>query len=480
MLILSLASSVSGYAIYQLVSQPLIATPDTVVAGQYSIVSGGLALKEDGRVVYEPGEPPSTYGDPPTPVETAVVAKNGDVVAGSAHQGLSSEELRSRAQAVLNGSGGFYFDARDQRSGEPLRGYADQVQLGEQPNQVPVVVVVTESTAALQATLRRLLLTLIGGALLVVAVGGALAWAVVARVLRPVRAIAQTASSISEQDLNRRVDVPAPDDEVGELKATFNRLLARLEQSFASLKRFTADASHELRSPLTLMRTEVDVALARARDSADYQQVLRRLQGEIEHVSRLVDQLLLLAQADAGNLKVMKTRIDVADFMEETAARWQPVAEMRRVTLDVAAPGSGAVYGDAVLLRTVLDNLIDNAIRYSPTLAVVKLTAERQGGDWLIEVADQGPGVPEEMREHIFDRFARADTARTRRGGGAGLGLSLSAAVVGAHGGSLRLADGANPGARFQVRLPADVPTQAVREPEADARVAAGEHQEPS
>jgi signal transduction histidine kinase len=224
----------------------------------------------------------------------------------------------------------------------------------------------------------------------------------------------------------------------------------------------------------------VDVALARARDSADYQQVLRRLQGEIEHVSRLVDQLLLLAQADAGNLKVMKTRIDVADFMEETAARWQPVAEMRRVTLDVAAPGSGAVYGDAVLLRTVLDNLIDNAIRYSPTLAVVKLTAERQGGDWVIEVADQGPGVPEEMREHIFDRFARADTARTRRGGGAGLGLSLSAAVVGAHGGSLRLADDASPGARFQIRLPAEVPTQAVRDPEADAPVPAGEHQGPS
>lgn len=459
-LTLSLATSVTGYAIYQLVSQPLIAASEGVLYGQWSTVAGGLTLKEDGSVVYSAGEIPTTSGDSSTPVETVILNKNGQLITQTRNQGLSAQDLRTRLQSVLDGNGGTYFDAQKPRSSAPRRGYADLVQLGEQPNQVSVLVAVTESTADIQATQRRLLLTLVAGSLVVVFVGAALAWVVVGRVLRPVRALTQTARSISEQDLNRRVDVPAPDDEVGDLKATFNELLARLEHSFASLRQFTADASHELRSPLTLMRTEVDVALARARDRSDYERVLRSLQGEIEHMSQIVDQLLLLAQSDAGNLPLLPSKIDVADFVEETAVRWRAVAEAQGVSLEVGAPAAGALYGDPMLLRRVLDNLLDNAIRYSPTLAPVALTATRTGGEWLIEVHDQGPGVPEQMREHIFDRFARADTVRTRRGGGSGLGLALSAAVIRAHGGALELVDGTERGARFRIRLPEELPAR--------------------
>lgn len=462
-LILGIASSVSGYAIFQLFTQPAIAESDGVLYNQWSGITGGLSLQPDGSIAYTAGDLPDTYGQPAVAVESIVFAKDGHVVAKTPKQSLRTNQLLQRAQAAFNGSTGF-FDVRAP-SGSPRRLYADTVTLGDQPNQVPAAVVVSRSTAELETSIRRLQLGLAGGGLGVVVVGAALAWVIVGRTLRPVRAVANAARTISEQDLNRRVDVPAPDDEVGELKATFNQLLARLEQSFASLRRFTADASHELRSPLTLMRTEVDVALARARGQGDYERVLHSVQAEIVHMSRVVDQLLLLAQADAGNLELLRTQVDVADFVEEAAARWQPVAEARGVTLEVQAPAAGVVDGDPVLLRRVIDNLIDNGIRYSPTLARVTLSAERANGEWLIDVADQGPGVPEEMRERIFDRFARADAARTRRGGGAGLGLALSAAVARAHGGGLELIDGAG-GARFRLRLPAAAPANPLPGPE--------------
>src|SRR3981081_2482947 len=367
------ASAVSAYAIYQLVARPLITASEDVLYGQWSTVAGGLALNDDGSVSYKPGALPETYGDPATPVETTVYSKDGKVIAQSARLAVPERDLLARAQTVLGGAGGAYFDARE-RSGSPRRGYADQVGLGDPNNQVPVVVVVTESTENLQATLRRLLMTLIAGVLLVVAVGGALAWVVVGRTLRSVRALTKTAQSISEQDLHRRVDVPTPDDEVGELKATFNQLLARLDQSFQSLRRFTADASHELRSPLTLIRTELDVLLTRARQVDDYQLALRGVQDEVEHMSRVIDQLLVLAQADAGNLHLLRKDIDVADFVEETAARWQALAEARGVSLEVRSPSTGVVDGDPVLLRTVIDTLGAKAIRSNPTLPRVTRT----------------------------------------------------------------------------------------------------------
>ena len=287
----------SAYAIYQLVSRPLVAASEDVLYGQWSTVTSGLTLNADGGVVYKPGPLPETYGDPPVAVETVVYARDGTVIAQSARLSLPATDLRSRGQAVF-ASGAAYFDAREPRSGSPRRGYADQLLLGDQPNQVPVAIVVTKSTSDLEQTLRRLLMTLIAGVILVVAVSGALAWVVVGRTLRPVRALSNTARAISEQELHRRVEVPTPDDEVGELKATFNQLLARLEQSFQGLRRFTADASHELRSPLALIRTEVDVALTRARHPDDYQRVLRNVQDEVEHMSHVIDQLLILAQAD--------------------------------------------------------------------------------------------------------------------------------------------------------------------------------------
>jgi heavy metal sensor kinase len=343
-------------------------------------------------------------------------------------------------------------------SGGPIRVYVDQVMVGPDQNQVQAVIVVSRSIAGVEATARRLLITLYAGGVLLVLVGGGLAYLLVGRVLSPVHRIAEAARSISDQDLNRRVEITVPDDELGELVATFNQMLDRLEAGFHSLKQFTADASHELRSPLTLMRTEVEVALNRARTQEDYERVLTSVKSEVEHLSRIADQLLLLARADAGSLTPVRSTIDVADFVEELAARWRPYAEAKGIELAVEAPYSGTLEADPDLLKRVIDNLIDNAIRYTPSLASIFISARRDDGFWLFEVADMGPGIAPELRDRIFARFSRADSVRTRRGGGAGLGLALSVAVAEAHGGSLELIEREGGGAVFQLRLPASSP----------------------
>jgi signal transduction histidine kinase len=217
---------------------------------------------------------------------------------------------------------------------------------------------------------------------------------------------------------------------------------------------FTANASHELRAPLALMRTEVDGALSRNRSTEEYRRVLESLRDEVEHLSRLSDQLLILARADAGALVPAREEIDVADFLHETAARWEEVAKKQGSHLEVIAPSHGRMEADPALLRRVLDNLVDNAVSYNATGAAVELRGYRNNGGWNVEVADQGPGIPTAHRERLFTRFARVDSARSPEDGGAGLGLALSAAIARAHGGTLELVQAASPGAVFRLYVP--------------------------
>jgi signal transduction histidine kinase len=170
----------------------------------------------------------------------------------------------------------------------------------------------------------------------------------------------------------------------------------------------------------------------------------------------MVDQLLMLARADAGALQPAATNLDIADFLHETAARWRPMADRRHVKLEVDAPDSGSVAADPDLLRRVMDNLIDNATRHSPAGSAVRLSGVPTAGGWRIDVNDEGPGIPAAARPALFERFARADDARARDGGGAGLGLALSRAIAESHGGSLQLADQNGRGATFRLFLPKD------------------------
>ncbi len=278
------------------------------------------------------------------------------------------------------------------------------------------------------------------------------------RALKPVRVIAAAARDISEHDLHRRIALDLPPDELGELAGTFNAMLARLESGFATLQRFTADAAHELRAPLAMIRAELEVSLSRPRSAGEYQATERLVLSEVERMSRLADQLLLLARADAGSLAARFENVDVTDLLEETVDRWRVLAGSRGVRLALEPPPPGSLWADRELLRRLIDNLLDNAVRHSPAGEEVVLTAACDEGRWRLEVADAGPGVDASIRDRLFQRFARADPARGRDTGGAGLGLALCAVIADLHGGSLALAppNGPPPGAHFVVELAAD------------------------
>ncbi|HYW27094.1 MAG TPA: ATP-binding protein, partial [Terriglobales bacterium] len=279
--------------------------------------------------------------------------------------------------------------------------------------------------------------------------------------LRPVHRLASLARTISERDLHQRVDGGVPDDELGELVRTFNGMLARLETGFEAQRTFTADASHELRAPIAVMRLELERGLSRARAADEYREVLQWVQDDVDHLGRIVEQLLLLTRADAGLLRPALQPVDAEDLLSEAAARWTDTARAKGVAIELDLSAPGPIPADPTLLRRVVYNLLDNAVRHAPAGSVVHLRASRNGGGLDVEVDDQGPGVAPEFRPRLFSRFGRADGARSGTGAGIGLGLALGAAIARAHGGWLELVDRDGPGAAFKLHLPA-VPAQAV------------------
>jgi len=291
--------------------------------------------------------------------------------------------------------------------------------------------------------------------LLLIAIGAVLSYRLAGQVLRPVHRLAGLARTLSERDLHQRVDGGVPDDELGELVTTFNEMLARLESAFDATRWFTADASHELRAPIAVMRLELERALGRPRSTSEYQEVLQWLRDDVDHLGRIVDQLLALTRADAGMLRPALQPLDVADLVQEAAARWTPAATEKRVSIQLDLSSSpGSIAADAALLRRVVDNLLDNAIRHAPPGSVVRVRAKRARSGLDIEVVDHGPGVAPEFRPRLFTRFGRADGARSHAGVGIGLGLALGAAIARAHGGRLELVDSDDPGAVFRLHLP--------------------------
>lgn len=418
---------------------------DAVLVAQAQLLVAS-AQDSNGRLYFDPSDLP---GETPSgiAVDAALVAGNA-VVSQTRNQPLTSDSLFTLARQATSAGHPVSVDLVDSRH-VPRRAYAMQVAGG-----AGEVLIVSRSVVELLEFQGRTMASLLAVSIVLLIMGGALTYWLAGRALRPVRNIAGIARSISEHDLHRRVDVKVPPDELGELVDTFNSMLARLEAGFESMGRFTADASHELRAPLTLMRAEIESAMRRGRSKEEYRRALESVQGEVDHLTRLTDQLLMLARADAGALKPAREPVDVADFLHETGARWEPAAERRNVRVEVSAPASGYVDGDPALLRRVMDNLVDNAIRYTGEGTSVALRGYASNGGWNVDVVDQGPGIPPRYRSELFSRFARPDMARSAEDGGAGLGLALSAAIARAHGGSLELVENGQPGAVFRLHLP--------------------------
>ncbi|MBJ7599681.1 MAG: hypothetical protein DLM67_08015 [Candidatus Nephthysia bennettiae] len=419
---------------------------NAVLVSQANLIAAGIE-EQNGQLSFGSGElPGETQGG--IAVDAAFVSPTGTVTQTAARS-LAQSVLANLAAQAERTRGPVWADVTDLR-GSPRRVYAIPLTVGAERT---AALVVSRSVREQQAGLTRTVLFIAPFSAAVLLVGGLLAYRLAGRVLRPVSVIANLARSLSERDLHRRVDVRVPDDELGELVATFNAMLARLDAAFDSLRRFTADASHELRAPLALMLNELEGSLAKAGANQEYRRAIQTQIAEVEHLARLSDQLLMLARADAGALSPAEGAVDVADFVHETAARWSVSAEQVNRHIDFSAPDSGQVMADPSPLRRVIDNLIDNALRYAPEGTAVSLRAYPAGSGWNFEVADRGPGVPVEYRDRLFERFARPDGARTRGAGGAGLGLALSAAIARAHGGELELYD-VRPDTVFRLHLP--------------------------
>ena len=288
---------------------------------------------------------------------------------------------------------------------------------------------------------------LIIGLPLLVAVVALTTWFAVGRVLAPVEAIRREVDEISAAQLHRRVPQPKVDDEIGRLAATMNRMLERLEGARNSQRRFVSDASHELRSPITVIRQHAEVALAHP-DRITAVELAEVVLAEQQRMQRLVEDLLLLARADE-RVPLARDAVDLDDLAFEEGHRLRSTTSKR---VDTSGVGAARVQGDADALRRMLRNVGENAARHASTR--VDITLVERGDVVVLTVDDDGPGIPESERARVLQRFVRLDEARSRDDGGSGLGLSIVDEVVRAHGGSLSIEQSPLGGARITVTLP--------------------------
>lgn len=294
---------------------------------------------------------------------------------------------------------------------------------------------------------------------------GLVGYLLVGKALGPVDQITRMAREIGSGDFHRRLPDPGIRDEIGRLVETLNQMIQRLEGSFESMKKFTADASHELRSPLANMRTLIDVALSKSRSARDYQATLASLGEDVDRLRGIAEDLLLLARVDAENIHLEKEAVFLDVIASETVESFRTSALKKRIHLTVLGHSKIRVLGDERWLRQMIVNLVDNAIKYSANSEQkkglkVSVSIQKNEGQAVLSIEDQGPGVPGEHLERIFDRFYRVDESRSQSSKilGHGLGLSIAAWIANAHGGAIWAENIKPRGLRITVNIPiADV-----------------------
>jgi heavy metal sensor kinase len=289
---------------------------------------------------------------------------------------------------------------------------------------------------------------------LVLALAGVGGWLLATRTLRPLASMAEQAHRITGSNLDTRIQVDDAVEELALLVTSFNELLSRLDQAFDTMRRFVADASHELRTPVSVIRGEADVALSKERGEDEYRESLGIVLDESRRLSRLVDDLLNLARADAGHVRLQTHDFYVNELVAECCRSVQGLASARQLTLECRTEGDLQFTGDEQLLRRLLINLLDNAIRYTPAGGTVTAAIESRPEAVRISVADTGIGIQADDQAHIFERFYRTGEARSRRDGGFGLGLAIVKWIAESHQGTVACNSKYGCGSLFTVMLP--------------------------
>jgi two-component system, OmpR family, heavy metal sensor histidine kinase CusS len=306
-----------------------------------------------------------------------------------------------------------------------------------------------------EGTLRRIRILFLWSApavLLLASLGG---YWISRRALAPVDIITRTARSISIQSLSQRLDVPATGDELQRLSETWNDMLARLEAAVKRLSQFTADASHELRTPIALIRTTAELTLRRERPPETYREALRQVVAESERTSRLVEDLLHLARADAGLPALPLERVELTPLVRDVCRQGRVLAEARQLQIAADVPDQ-PVYVDAddPSLRRLLMLLLDNAVKYTPAGGRITVSVGCDPAGATVAVRDTGIGIPDSALPHVFERFYRADESRNRDAGGAGLGLSIAKWIAERHHAKLEAESVMGQGSTFRIRFP--------------------------
>ncbi len=338
-------------------------------------------------------------------------------------------------------------------------------------NQVTKIIQVASSLEEVEDALNTLLIILIIAvplALMIASLGGQF---LASKVLKPVDRITQTAREITSQNLNKRIEPTKVKDEISRLIETFNEMISRLDQSFRQVKQFTADASHELKTPLTILKGEVEVALRKERSLRDYEQVLKSNLEEVNRMSQIVENLLLLSKAEMGEIKLNQEQINLTEILNDVVNQVTLLAKAKNIEIGTSNHSENIhMIGDGLRIRELFLNLIENGIKYTEKGGSIHITLSKEStngqGDVLtpglkdrepyakIVFSDTGIGISKEDQAKIFNRFYRVDKARSREAGGSGLGLSICKWIVEAHRGEITVESELGKGSSFIVKLP--------------------------
>ena len=274
------------------------------------------------------------------------------------------------------------------------------------------------------------------------------------RALRPIRQITDTAQKITAQDLSRRLAYRGARDEIGSLAMTFDQMLGRLQSSFERERQFTGDVAHELRTPLTVLKGQIEVALNRRRSPAAYEKMLKELSAQVERLIRLSSGLLFLSRSDQQQLSFEPVHLDLREWLEILVEQLEPLAHEKGLEISTKIPAELPVYGDSDHLIRLFLNLLENALKYTPTAGQITITALKAPEEVQVTIHNTGLGIPQEHLPHLFDRFYRVEADRSSQTGGNGLGLAIAREIVRLHRGDIEVQSEPGQGMTITVYLP--------------------------
>lgn len=318
---------------------------------------------------------------------------------------------------------------------------------------VTSIVQVGTSLEDFDETMKRLLIIMVIGIPFSLGVILWIGYFMAKKSLRPVDQIRRTAVKISVSNLDERIDIGPRKDELGKLAQTFNEMIGRLKDAFQRINQFSVDVSHELKTPLTILKGETEVALRKDRGAEEYRRILHSHLEEIDWMTRIIDDLLLLSKADAGEVVLNVDEIDLRDLIVDVYMNTRLLAEQKQIGFSLGNVSDTKLRGDELKLRRMLLNVVENGIKYTQRGGSVEIASTVNNGYVRVSVKDTGIGIAEEDIKYIFDRFYRADRSRKRESG-SGLGLSISKWIAEAHKGSIEVTNNTPSGSLFSIKLP--------------------------